>query len=140
MPRRIAIASVLNTLTLAATANAVPLTVSIEGVKAREGTFYISIQSETEFMKDEGTAGELVSEITPGTFLKTYGVPAGQYAVTIWHHENSNGTFDTTDMGMPLDGWAMSVKALTDPPTFQDVSIEVGGDGSTVELTMTYHR
>ncbi|MEL6567214.1 MAG: DUF2141 domain-containing protein [Pseudomonadota bacterium] len=139
MPIR-SIASIATVLACATAAHAGALTVSIDGVEDRGGTFYISIQSEAEFMKQEGTAGDVISNIEAGTFSKSYDVPAGRYAVSIWHDENGNGVFDTEETGMPLDGWAMSGNALTGPPTFDDVAVSVPAEGNAVRLAMSYHR
>ncbi|MEO0785160.1 MAG: DUF2141 domain-containing protein [Pseudomonadota bacterium] len=125
---------------LCGVASAAPLTVSIDGVEDRGGKFYISVQSESEFMKDEGTAGDVLEAIEAGTVLRTYDLPEGRYAVSVWHDENGNGEFDITEVGMPLDGWAMSGRPLTGPPKFDDVAVTVPDIGSTVYLDMTYHR
>lgn len=132
--------TIATSLIAVAAAAAAPLTVSVDGVEARGGTFYVSVQTEEEFMQDAGTAGDVIAGPSEGAFVSTYSVPAGAYAITVWHDENSNGVFDTEENGMPLDGWAMSGGALTGPPNFSDVAVEVPADGATVELRMTYHR
>lgn len=125
---------------LSATASGAPLTVNVEGVKARDGAFYVSVQTEEQFMKNAGTAGEIIAQVAEGTFTGTYDVPPGNYAISIWHDDDGNGAFDSTEDGMPLDGWAMSGGQLAGPPSFDDVSVEVTEAGAATTLTMSYHR
>lgn len=135
IPSLITAAAILST-----TATAAPLTVIVEGVEARGGPFYVSVQTEDQFMKNAATAGEIIPAVADGTFVGTYDVPPGSYAVSIWHDDNGNGEFDSNEDGMPLDGWAMSGGPLMGPPTFEDVSVAVRDVGPSESLTMSYHR
>ncbi|MEM1106585.1 MAG: DUF2141 domain-containing protein [Pseudomonadota bacterium] len=127
-------------LTFISSAHAAPLTVNVDGVEARGGDFYISVQAEGEFMREEATAAEIVTDIGAGTYSASFDVPAGAYAISIWHDENGDGVFDRAANGMPLDGWAMSGGRLMGPPTFEDVSVDVPSEGAAVSVSMTYNR
>lgn len=134
--------SLLSAIVLSGGASAATLTIELEGVEARGGSLYISVQTEAQFMKDEGTAGEIVDAPQAGTFSATYDVPEGRYAVSIWHDDNGNGSFDTGGpFGMPEDGWAMhNSAALLGPPTFEATSVEVTSDGAIISEKMIYGR
>ena len=129
-------------IAIAATTHAAPLTVQLNGVEARGGKLYVSVQTKEQFMKNAGTAGEIVDAPSAGTFTATYDVPEGAYAVSIWHDDNGNGEFDRDhENAMPLDGWAMhNSSTLTGPPTFENVSIQVSSSGATVTENMVYGR
>ena len=69
------------------------------------------------------------------------GLPAGDYAVTIFHDENGNGKFDMNWMGMPLEGYGFSnnVKPMLKAPNFDECKFHY--DGTTtkeVPIEMIY--
>jgi len=124
---------------IAGAAHAAPLTVDLTGVEARGGKIYISIQTEDQFMKEEGF-GKIIETVTTD-LSETFDLPEGRYAVSVWHDDNGNGTFDRAANGMPEDGWAMhNGKALRGLPSFADVSIDVSSAGATVSESMIYGR
>ena len=47
-------------------------------------------------------------------------LPAGDYAVLVYHDENGNGLFDRDAVGIPTEGYGVSNNALPalSPPTF----------------------
>ena len=126
-------------LALAGTAAAAPLTVTIDGVEDRGGTFYVSVQTEADYMKPTGTDGTMTDAPGAGTVTYTYDVPPGDYAVTVWHDDDGNGRFDYGPDGMPADGWALSGMAATGP-SFDAAKVTVGDGGARVTVSMTYGR
>ena len=125
--------------TLCASAAAEPLTVTIDGVEARGGTLYVSVQTEAEYMQPTGTEGSVTKEPDAGTLTYTYDVPPGDYAVTVWHDDDGNGQFDYGAGGMPADGWALSGEVMG-PPRFEDAKVTVDAGGAEVAVSMTYGR
>ena len=59
------------------------------------------------------------------------GVPAGDYAVTVFHDENGNGKFDMNWMGMPLEGYGFSnnIKPRFKAPSFDECQFHYNGAG-----------
>jgi uncharacterized protein (DUF2141 family) len=59
------------------------------------------------------------------------GIPAGDYAVTVFHDENSNGKFDTNWVGYPLEGYGFSnnAKAQFKAPSFDETKFQYDGAG-----------
>ncbi len=135
------IAALAGALALAATASAADLTVTLEGVEARGGPLYISLQTEDQFMKEEAIAGDRTEAPQAGNLTYTLSVPAGKYALVVWHDDNGNGEFDRQEDGQPLDGWAMSHSAdLRGFPTFAAVSVDVPESGAAITEPMIYGR
>ena len=137
---RAAIASA-TALLLPTMAAAAPLNVSVEGVEARGGTFYISVQTREQFMQNGGIDGAIVPAPEAGTLDFTFDLPADEYAVTVWHDDNANGEFDLGGQ-IPLDGWAMSadIGHLQREPVFDDVKITFTGDTKMISMPMVYGR
>jgi uncharacterized protein (DUF2141 family) len=131
----------LGALSIAAPAQAANLTVDLDGVRAAGGTLYVTVQTREEFMQQRGTAGTVLSRPQAGAHRFGYEIPAGDYAISVWHDDNGNGRFDKDESFMPLDGWAMTNSAaLRGEPTFDQVRTPVGSAPASVRLTMTYGR
>lgn len=126
-------------LTLAGMAGAAPLTVTVTDIEARGGTFYIGVQTEAQFMKDDGVAGEIIEAPDAGAKTFTFDLPEGTYSVSVWHDFNANGVFDTSADGRPLDGWgAIKGETLTAAPVFDQVSIAVPAGGTSANVKTFY--
>jgi len=130
---------IATTLALAAAgaASAAPLTVTADGIEARGGTLYVGVQTQAQFMQQEGIAGERIEAPANGAKTFTFDVPEGEYSVSVWHDFNANGQFDMSETGLPADGWAMNNgDALRGPPTFEDVKVAVPTTGAAITLTV----
>ncbi len=120
---------------------AAPLSVTVDGVEDRGGKLYIGVQTEAEFMKPAGIAGTVLPAPTAGTHTVTFDIPAGDYAISVWHDENDDYVFDLDENGMPADGWSMvNGEALTGVPTFEVVKVTLTEDGTSAAAAMIYPR
>jgi uncharacterized protein (DUF2141 family) len=119
---------------------AADVTIKVNGVRAANGPLYVGLQTEDEFMKDDGSYGEIVQSPTPGSVtVKLSGVAPGEYAVSVWHDIDGDGVFDVAESGMPLDGWAMIDGAsLRGAPTFDEVSFKLEKSNVSLDLDMIY--
>jgi uncharacterized protein (DUF2141 family) len=125
-----------------AAAHAGNVRVDLTGVHAG-GTLYVQLQTRAQFLGAERSAGQLVEAPQAGTLSVDLGqVPAGDYAVTVWHDDNGNRQFDVDPAtGRPLDGLAgMPTVGLRGPPTFDQVKMTIPAAGMTVPLAMQYSR
>ena len=128
-------------LFVAVPAQATSLNVHLDGVRAAGGTLYVSVQTREQFMQESGTAGTVVSAPREGSHEFSFDVPPGDYAISVWHDDNGNRSFDMSDQHMPLDGWAMTNSAgLRGEPSFDEVRMPIGSEAATVRLTMAYGR
>lgn len=133
------LASLCAALLAAGAASAGTLTVTVEGVRAHPGPLYVGVQTEEQFMKDDGIAGEMISAPSEGTHTLSFDLPEGRYAVSVWHDLEANGTFDLTEDGRPADGWSsLNAPTLTAAPTFDQASVPLGADGKAITLKMVY--
>ena len=70
-------------------------------------------------------------------------IPAGTYAIAVFHDTNSNSKLDTNFFGIPkgaiYEGYAFSnnVFGTFGPPDFEEVTFKLDGD-KTVEIKMEY--
>ena len=64
-------------------------------------------------------------------------LPAGRYAVSVFHDENGNGKLDKNVMGIPTEryGFSRDARGTMGPPSFADAAVDVGADTAiTVHL------
>ena len=68
------------------------------------------------------------------------GVPAGDYAVTVFHDENGNGKLDTNIIGYPVEGYALlnGIRAVISRPRFSDAAFKVGDGDRRIALHIQY--
>lgn len=126
-------------LVAAGVASAAPLTVTVTGIEARGGKLYVGVQTEAQFMKEDGVAGEIVDAPEAGSKTFAFDLPDGTYSVSVWHDFNANGVFDLTEAGPPADGWgAINGETLRAAPTFDQVSLAVSGDGASASIKVFY--
>ncbi|MEX1249794.1 MAG: hypothetical protein WEA77_01180 [Hyphomonas sp.] len=88
----------------AGAASAAPLTVNVDAIEARGGTLYAGVQTEAQFMKNDGAAGEMIAAPEAGSRSFTLGLRGGASALSIGHDFNGNGTVDLAGDGRPEDG------------------------------------
>lgn len=126
------------TLAAAAPALAGDVTVTIGGIEPRGGQLLVSLQTEAQFMQAAGF-GEVVTS-PDGTVQVTFrDVPAGTYALSVLHDQDGDWQMDTSDIGMPLEGWAMiNGASLRAAPTFSQVSTPIGAEGASLAVDMIY--
>ncbi|MBV7255647.1 DUF2141 domain-containing protein [Pacificimonas sp. WHA3] len=120
---------------------AADLTVNIDGVRDAPGKLYVSLQTQSQFMKDEGAYGVMIDSPAAGVSSPTVtGIAPGTYAITVWHDDNDNGEFDMGERG-PLDGWAMiGGTSMRAEPTFAQTSLTIGEADESVSVVMIYGR
>lgn len=115
----------------------VKLTVTVSGVKTSTGNVRVGLyNSEGTFLKT--TYKSLVSEIKNDKAVVTFeNLPAGEYAISTYHDENSNGKLDRNAMGIPSEDYAASnnAKGFMGPPAYKDAKFVIGKD-SKIEITL----
>ena len=136
--KSLATLALLALLTCPAQAEEKNLSVELTGLKASQGKLYISIQKEEDFMATRGLGG--VFEVSnAGTETYAFAVPAGEYAVSIWHDTDNDGRFSMDENWVPTDGWAMSGSTNAEKqPRFEDVKIDIKEDKNSIRLPMIY--
>ncbi len=139
MTRTKPFASILAALLVCSAAQAAPLTVTVDNIEARGGRLYVGVQTEAQFMKNDGIAGQIVEAPKAGAQTFKFDLPEGNYSVSIWHDFNGNGQFDMSEKGMPTDGWAMvNGENMRGPPVFADASLTVPAAGAATILRVVY--
>ena len=68
------------------------------------------------------------------------GVPAGTYAVAVFHAENNETTLQTGTFGKPKEGYGFSRNAggMFGPPSFEEAAIAFDGSKASWPVHLRY--
>jgi uncharacterized protein (DUF2141 family) len=116
-------------LALSAAAHAFDLTVEVLNARTSRGTIEGALYAaEAAWLKTP-----LQGERQPAAdraVLVYRKLPAGPYALAVFHDENGNGKLDTNIAGVPVErvGFSRDARGLMGPPAFGDAMIELRDD------------
>ena len=113
------------------------LIVEVNNIK-KAGEIHVAVYDNAEaFEADRGEKGGAAPGIVDGTIVMVdagtstfeYELPAGQYAVGIFHDVNLNNKMDNNFLGLPKEqyGFSNNARALFGPPSFEDAAFELEG-------------
>ncbi|WP_163399365.1 DUF2141 domain-containing protein [Flavobacterium fluviatile] len=108
----------------------VNLTISVSGVKNNTGVVRVGLyNSQSTFLKTafKGSSSEIKNNQVTVTFAN---LPAGEYAVSVFHDENNNAKLDKNIMGIPSEDYASSnnAKGFMGPPSYKDAKFSIEKD------------
>jgi uncharacterized protein (DUF2141 family) len=105
----------------------VTINVEVNGLKNNKGQVMIGIyNSDKTFLEKtfRGNVALIKKNKATATFAN---MPAGEYAISVFHDENSNGKLDVNFMGIPKEEYAASngAKGFMGPPKYVDAMFKV---------------
>jgi uncharacterized protein (DUF2141 family) len=146
------LALVLTTTTLAACASAPPaapdprpagtgsVEVTMTGFKNEEGLALVAFFLDESGWPDPGdtTFATVSVPIHDGQAVAEFdNVPAGRFAVSVFHDEDGDRELDTGALGIPSEDFGFSADArnVFGPPSFAEASLELAA-GETKQITI----
>lgn len=118
------------------------LVVTIEGVWSDRGSVLVALFSRAEGFPDGDFSDRhlKVSAVAAPIVVTFEDVAPGTFAAGAYHDENGNGHLDTTWIGFPAEGYALSngVRAVLWRPRFKDAAFAVAGDETRITLNIGY--
>lgn len=120
---------------------AADLKVVIDGVRSNKGTVMVALFSNASaFDADVQFAGAFVTAKAGRVVVAFPELDSGNYAVSTFHDENSNGELDTNFLGVPTEGFGFSSDAmgLIGSPDFEAASVVVEDTDLTITLKLSY--
>lgn len=125
-------------LACAGMTQAADLTVAVEGVKSANGQVLVAVyDSAATFLRQPVRVA--AAEARPGAvMLAIAGLPAGDYAVSVFMDENGNGKLDKNPVGMPVEPYGFSNDATGrfGPPRFEDAQVRLTAAGAATTITL----
>lgn len=143
---------VLAVVTLSACASAPPqapesrppgtghVELTMTGFESEEGQAMVAFYIDGRGWPDgeEGLFASAVVPISGGTAFTTFeDVPAGPFAVSVYHDEDSDGKLDTNLVGIPSEDYGFSADAsgVFGAPSFEEASLELEA-GASMQITV----
>lgn len=129
---------------LAAAAQASELHVAVEGIRSDRGRIMVALHAPVpgaEFPDGAGTVAAQWRKARAGTLDFVFGsLPAGRFAVAVFHDENGNEELDTNLLGIPREGYAFSrnARGFAGPPSFDAAAVEVGAGRVSTSAALGY--
>jgi uncharacterized protein (DUF2141 family) len=119
-------------------AAAADLSVHISDLKTADGKVMVAVYaSAADFLKSPLLAATAAAD-PAGKTIVLRDLPAGEYAVAVYHDANGNGKMDKNMMGIPTEDYAFSNNAIGNfgPPTFDSAKITLAAAGSTTTISL----
>src|SRR5438105_12519435 len=123
---------------MAGQASAARIIVTIDGLHNAQGSVFIGLYATpSKFLN--GNQSDAMRKVRAGTGPITVtfdNMPPGTYAVGAYHDENANDHLDTSVIGLPVEGYALSngVRAVFSKPNFYQAAFTVGAGDEPVAL------
>lgn len=120
---------------LVGSASAATLTVTVEGAQGRQGAVRAAMfRDAAHWLKPDGAARADITaldSVSGASVTFVYpDLPAGRYALSVFHDANGDGKLDTNPAGIPIEpyGFSRDARGRFSPPSFDDAAIDVQGD------------
>lgn len=113
------------------------ITVNVAGASSNDGKIFLALyRVKANFLKQPFK--DLKSKISnKGCEVTFEDLPAGTYAVSIFHDENDNGKMDTNFIGIPKEDYGCSNGAtgFMGPPKWEDAKFELK-ENKSITITL----
>ncbi len=112
----------------------------MNGFKTDEGTVRVALFLDATVWPDGDASifGTAVVPITDGRAIAVFeDVPAGPFAVSVFHDEDDDGELDSVALGIPSEAYGFSGDArnMFGPPSFEQAQVELAAD-ETKQITI----
>ena len=119
------------------------LQVTVTSIKNSKGEIGFALFNKSDGFPDESEAFKnLRGKVVNGTCTILFNnIPFGNYAIGIYHDENSNKKFDETWYGMPKEGVGVSNNpkvGVFSPPTFETAQFKVKSSSEGISIKIKY--
>lgn len=113
------------------------LTIELSGFKNDNGKAHVGLfNSEGKFLK-EAYLGKAVPIKAGKAKAQFANLPAGEYAVSVFHDENNSGDLDRGMFGIPKEdfGCSNNAKGFMGPPKYEDAKFTLSNN-KTIKITL----
>ena len=118
------------------------LTIKVDHVRSDRGSILAALyDSEAAFLKQPAARARFKVRAAQGEVKYVFhDLPAGQYALSVFHDENDNGKLDKNFLGVPKEGYGFTndARGRAGPPTFGNAAFDFDGTDRTVTVTLQY--
>lgn len=116
------------------------LIVQVENIKESKGKIMVAIYNQSNgFREAEKAFKRLMQDANGSVVTITVGnLPAGEYAIAVFHDANSNQLLDTGTFGIPKEGYGFSnnPKIKMGPPNFDSCKFSHNQQANTIKIIL----
>ncbi|MEE4660859.1 MAG: DUF2141 domain-containing protein [Halieaceae bacterium] len=112
-------------------ASAADIEITVNNITEITGMLYWAVYDSAEnYRAQSGPVMSARNRVSASTLsLTLHNMPAGRYAVRLFHDANGNGDLDSNALGIPTEGYGFSNNAgKFGPASFEDAAVDVQGD------------
>lgn len=117
------------------------LSLTLSQVGSAPGQLRASLYSDPASFRKEDKAVQIVTAPATGgqVQLQFKDVPAGRYAVMVYHDADEDGKLNLRLGMFPTEGYGLSNNPqVFGPPKFADSAFDVGADGAAIDIKLAY--
>jgi len=104
------------------------LTINVSDIQIVKGSILVAVCDKDNFLKGNIKRGMALVKEYKAT-IEIADLPAGDYAIMLFHDENGNYQLDMSESGVPLEGVGFSkVDLFVGMPEFEECKITVSED------------
>ena len=114
--------------------NSVNLKLIVRGFEHNQGKLKAALYNQGDHWLETAYKGrDTVIYNTGEVILLFTEVPAGEYAISLFHDENGNGELDTGTFGIPTEDYAFSnnAKGTFGPASYEDAAFSISDTETT---------
>lgn len=115
-----------------------PLEVTVTGVKAQTGEIRVAIFDSAESFQKKPTRTVVLPVDAESIQFSVDDLPAGEFAIMLFHDLDSNEKMKTNLVGMPREPWGASLEGtkLFGPPKWKDVVFVHADTGTSINIEL----
>ena len=119
-------------------ASAADLTIQIDDIKSADGQIMIALFNSAATFQSAPVKATAVAAAAGSTTVTIADLPAGDYAIALYHDANGNGQLDRNALGMPTEDYAFSNNAMGQrgAPSFDAARIALPPAGATTRISL----
>lgn len=118
---------------------AAELQVTVEGVDSATGKVMVALYDKADGFPGGPSFAATMAPAKQGVVSVSFKeVPAGRYAVSVFHDLNGNQRLDRNMVGIPSEpyGFSRNARGKMGPPSFDDAAVNVGGEAVALVLRL----
>lgn len=104
------------------------ISVTVSGIKDQGGYIAAALFTQGGYETDQAFMTRRASVSGDSVNFSLNDVPAGDYAIKLYHDANGNGQFDTNNFGIPTEdyGFSNNASGMMGPPSWDDAKFSLG--------------
>ena len=114
------------------------LKVEVQNVRVFKGTVYITLYRPGKDFPGGNSVDDKQVNVGGRSVQALFSVEPGDYAIAVYHDENSNGKMDKRMFGIPKEpyGFSNNFRPVMSAPRFSDCQFSVGDGNKVVRIKL----